>query len=84
MHPTLSLLLLLLRSNPSRQHSKVLGGKEKWKDRKTQKSRSEEKVVDFCSASTFPTKKWEAVTQGGDMEKIPGSKYCQRLRGQVR
>ena len=55
---------LLLRSNPSRQHSKVLyhlGGQEKRKDRK----RSEEKVFGFSSASLFPTRKQEAVTQGG-------------------
>ena len=45
----------------------MLGGQEKRKD-KTQKSRSEEKVVGFSSASLFPTRKWEAVTQGGTME----------------
>ena len=38
---------------------------EKRKDTKTWKSRSEEKVVDFSSDSLFPTRKWEAVTQGG-------------------
>ena len=41
------------------------GGQEKRKDRKTRKSRSEEKMVGFISASLFPTRKWEAVTQGG-------------------
>ena len=49
-------VLLLLRSNPSRQHSKVLyrwEGQEKRKDRKIQKSRSKEKVG-FSSASLFP------------------------------
>ena len=35
---------------------------EKRKDRKTQKSRSEEKVVDFSSASLFTARKQEAVT----------------------
>ena len=38
------------------------------KDRKTRKSRSEEKVVGFSSVSLFPAKKREAVTQGGTME----------------
>ena len=42
-----------------------LGGQEKKKDRKTRKGRSEEKVVGFSSASLFPTRKWESVTQGG-------------------
>ena len=45
-----------------------MGGQEKWKDKKTQKSRSEEKVVGFRLASLFPVRKWEAVTQGGTME----------------
>ena len=36
------------------------------KDRKTQKSRIEEKVVGCSSASLFPVKKWEVVTQGGN------------------
>ena len=39
--------------------------------RKTWKSRSEEKVVDFSSANLFPTRKREVVTQGGTME--PGT-----------
>ena len=39
--------------------------KRKRKDRKTQKSRSEEKVVGFSSAYLFPARKWEAVTLGG-------------------
>ena len=43
----------------------MLGGQKKRKDRKSQKSRSEEKVVGFSSASIFPARKWEAVTQGG-------------------
>ena len=33
------------------------------KDRKTMKSRSEEKVVGFSSTSLFPAWKWEAVTR---------------------
>ena len=65
-------LLLLLRSNRSRQHSKVLyrwgGGQEKRTDKKTLKSRSEEKVASFSSASLFPATKWEAVTQDGNRE----------------
>ena len=67
-----------------------LGGQEKRKDRKIWKSRSEEKVVGFSSASLFPRRKWEAVTQGGtrgdrppDAEENPGSRYCQRLEGQT-
>ena len=43
----------------------MLGSQEKRKDRKTQKSTSEEKVVGFSSASLFLTRKWEVVTQGG-------------------
>ena len=53
---------------------------------------SEEKVVRFSSASLFPTRKWEAVTEGGDMGidhlmrriKFSGSQYCQRLGGKAR
>ena len=41
----------------------MLRGQEKRKDRKTQKSRSEGKVVGFSSASLFPARKWEAVIQ---------------------
>ena len=58
--------LLLLRSNPSRQYSKILynwglrrRGKKMWK------RRSEEKGVGFLLGSLFPTRKLEAVTQGG-------------------
>ena len=63
------------------------------KDRKTQKSRIEEKVDGFTSASLFPTRKQEAVTQGGtieprdrppDSEENPGSQCRQRLGGQAR
>ena len=32
--------------------------------RKTRKSRSEEKVLDFRSASLFPVRKWEGGTRG--------------------
>ena len=39
-------------------------GQEKRKDRKTWKSRREENVVGFSSASLFPARKPEAVTQG--------------------
>ena len=59
--------LLLLRSNGSRQHSKVLyrcGGRRRGK-RKTRESRREEKVVGFRSAFVFLTRKRETVTQGG-------------------
>ena len=37
---------------------------DKRKDRKTRKSRSEEKVVGFTNVSLFPARKWEAVAQG--------------------
>ena len=62
----LLLLLLLSRSDPNMQHSKVLyrwGVQEKRKERKTQR-RSEEKVVGFRSDSLFLSRKREAVTQG--------------------
>ena len=36
---------------------------KKRKDREPQKSRSEKKVVDFSSASLFPSRIWEAVTR---------------------
>ena len=42
-----------------------IAGGQKRKDRKTMKSRSEEKVVGFSSASLFPARKREAVTQAG-------------------
>ena len=43
----------------------IAGGEEKRKGRKTRKSKSEEKMVGFSSASLFPARKREAVTQGG-------------------
>ena len=60
-------LFFLLRSNLSRQHSKVLYHWEvrrRGKAGKTRKSRSKEKVVGFSSASLFPARK----QQGGIME----------------
>ena len=42
--------------------------KEKRKGRKSQKSRSEEKVVGFSSTYLFLTRKWEAVTQDGTIK----------------
>ena len=36
---------------------------ERRKDRKTRKSKSEEKVMGFSSASLFPVRKRDAVTQ---------------------
>ena len=42
-----------------------MGVQEKRKDRKTQKSKSEEKVVGFNSDSPFPTRKREAVIKVG-------------------
>ena len=56
---------ILLRSNPSKQHSKVLyrwGDQKKRKDRKLRKRGSEEKVVGFSSASLVLARKREAVT----------------------
>ena len=38
---------------------------EKRKDRKIWKSRSEEKLMTFSSVSLLPTRKREAVSQGG-------------------
>ena len=59
-------IIYILSSKPSRQHSRaLLEGQEKRKDRKTQKSRNEEKVVGFSSSSLLPARKPEAVTQGG-------------------
>ena len=42
----------------------MLGGQKKRKDRKIWKSRGEEKVSSFSSASLFPAKKQEAADQG--------------------
>ena len=44
----------------------MLGGQKKRKARKTRKSMSEEKVVGFSSASLFPARKRDVITQGGD------------------
>ena len=41
----------------------MLVAQEKRNDRKSQKNRSEEKVVGFCSTSLFPARKQEAVTR---------------------
>ena len=41
------------------------GGQEKRKDKKTRKSKSEEEVLNFSSASLFPARKREPVIQGG-------------------
>ena len=44
----------------------ITGGEgQKRKDRKIRKSRGEEKVMNFRSASLLPTRKQEPVTQGG-------------------
>ena len=82
-------VIIIIKSRASRQHSKVL---YHWEVRRRgkQKSRNKEKVVGFNSASLFPTRKWEAVTQGGtieqrdrlpNVEKNPGIQYLQRLGG---
>ena len=84
------ILLLLLRNNAKRQHSKELH-QEKRKGRKTLKRRNEEKVVGFSSASLFPTRKWEVgptVEPTGDRtsdtEENPGRRYRQMLGEQAR
>ena len=46
----------------------MLGIQEKRKERKNQKSRSEEKVEGFSSGFLFPSRKQEAVTKGGTIE----------------
>ena len=53
------------------------------KDRKTQKSRSEEKVVGFSSISLFCTRKWESVTQGETMGTNNPMQRTQRLSSKV-
>ena len=52
-------ILLLLWSNPRRQH---IGDQEKRKGRKTWKRRSKERVWSFSSASLLPVRKQEVVT----------------------
>ena len=47
------------------EETEGMGGQEKKKERKTRKSRSEKKVVDFSSAPLFHARKREAVTQEG-------------------
>ena len=63
-----------------------LRGQEKRRDKKSRKSRSEEKVVSFSSASIFPSRKWEANFRGGPTgdrppyaEDNPGRLYRQML-----
>ena len=46
----------------------MLGGQEKSKDSKTWKSRRADKLVGLSSASLFPARKREAVTQGRTRE----------------
>ena len=56
--------ILLLRSSPNRQHSKVLYRRGSEEERQeTRKSRSEEKVVDFISPFPFSSRKREAVNR---------------------
>ena len=43
----------------------ITGGSGEEDRYENMKSRSEEKVVGFGSASIFPARKWEAVAQGG-------------------
>ena len=58
----------VIPAGSSQRYYVAAGGHEKRKDRKTQNSRSEEKVVGFNSASLFPPRKREVVTQGETME----------------
>ena len=55
----------------------LLGSKEKRRDRKTRKSRSEVKMIGYSSASLFPAKKWE-VLPGWKLkvEDNLGNWYC--------
>ena len=55
-------IYILLRSNPCRQHSKVL---YRWEVTRRGKRRSEEKEVGFSSVSLFLARILKAVTQGG-------------------
>ena len=67
------IIIIIIKEQPQQAALKStisLGVQEKRKDRKTQKSRSEEKVVGFSSASLFPARKREAVAQGGSMEPV--------------
>ena len=64
-------IYILLKEQPQQAALKgtiSLGGQEKRKDRKSQRSKREEIVVSFSSASLFLARKWEAVTQGETME----------------
>ena len=68
-------ILLVLRSNSNRQDSRRhLADWKGWRElreeerRKTPKNRSEEKVVGFRSASLFPARKQETVTQSGTIQ----------------
>ena len=84
-------LLLLLKSNHSRHHSRVLyhwEGQEKRKDRQSRKS--EEKVMFYLSLP-IPRKEtgdshqwWNQGVRPPDAEENPGSRYRQRLEGQAR
>ena len=66
----LLLSLLLLRSNPKKQHSKVIYRRVVRRGGKTGNhgKLGVEKVVGFSSASVFPERKREAVTQGETIE----------------
>ena len=61
-HKTVIDIFEMIDSGSTQRHY-IVGGVRK--DRKTRKSSSEEKVMGFCSASLFPARKREAVTQGG-------------------
>ena len=65
VHPILIIIIIIIIIIKEYKGNISHGGQEKWKDRKTRKCRSEEKVVGFSTASIFPARKREAVTQGG-------------------
>ena len=82
----------VLLSNPSRQHSEALNHWGARRRGKKGKHRNiAKKVVSFSSVSLFPSRKWEAVTKGGnykdrppDAEDNQGSQYHQMLGGKAR
>ena len=63
-----NIYIIIINNEEALKGTISLGVKEERKDRKTRKRRREEKLVGFSSASLFPTRKREAVTQGGTME----------------
>ena len=68
IHKHVIIIIIIIKEQPQQAALKDtinLRVKEKSIDRKTRKSRSEEKGVRFRLASLFPARKREAVTEGG-------------------